>query len=202
MKRVTVSRTVKSLDVSDYDSIITWSYQLASKWVQGNLVPQGIVSSRKFEAYKRKGKYLPTHFPRIPDEYFQRKGTWKGWADFFGNPVQAKHNHFLPYNEAITLVRKAGIKNSTEYRSWKSRPFNMPARPEISYEEWVSWADFLGPNYEKPNPVRNMKLKLSDVRIIKHQLELGVPGSVLARMFNVSEMQISRIKKGENWAEI
>lgn len=78
----------------------------------------------------------------------------------------------------------------------------MPARPEITYHEWEDWPKFLGEHYKKPDPVRNTKLKLSDVRIIKHQLQLGVPGAVLARMFNVSEMQISRIRSGENWAAI
>jgi hypothetical protein len=202
MKRISTSGNMKTLEVADYDSILTWSYQLASKWVQEQLVPQGIISSRKFDAYKQKGKYLPTNFPRIPDEYFQRKGTWKGWIDFFGNPQQPKRSHFLPYQQAMTVARKAKIKNSTEYRKWKERPSNLPARPEISYEEWEDWPKFLGENYEKPDPIRNTKLKLSDVRIIKHQLQLGVPGAVLARMFNVSEMQISRIRSGENWSYI
>ncbi len=202
MKRVTTSGKVQSLEVADYDSILTWSYQLASKWVQETLVPQGVVSSRKFDEYKRNGKYLPAHFPRIPDEYFQRKGNWKGWLDFFGYPKQIKRSSFMSYPQAMIIARNAKIKNSTDYRSWKERPVNMPARPEISYKEWEDWPVFLGENYQKPDPVRNIKLKLSDVRIIKHQLQLGVPGAVLARMFNVSEMQISRIRSGENWSAV
>ena len=31
---------------------------------------------------------------------------------------------------------------------------------------------------------------------------MGIPGAILARTFKVSEMQISRIKRGENWNEI
>ena len=202
MKRVTTSGKMKALEVADYDNILTWSYQLASKWVTDNLVPQGVTSSRKFDEYKRKGKYLPANFPRIPDEYFQRKGTWKGWLDFLGYPKQPKRSFFIPYQQAMVLARKAGIKNSTEYRNWKDRPTTMPARPEITYKEWEDWPKFLGENYRKPDPVRNTKLRLSDVRIIKHQLQLGVPGAVLARMFNVSEMQIRRIRSGEHWSTI
>jgi hypothetical protein len=33
-------------------------------------------------------------------------------------------------------------------------------------------------------------------------LNMGIPGAVLARTFKVSEMQISRIKHGENWNDI
>ncbi len=56
--------------------------------------------------------------------------------------------------------------------------------------------------YEAPDPRHYTKLNIADVRIIKHQLNMGVPGAVLARTFKVSEMQISRIKRGENWNDI
>ncbi len=45
----------------------------------------------------------------------------------------------------------------------------------------------------------NGKLKQEDVKHIKKQIKEGVPLSTIARLFNVSEMQISRIKTGENW---
>ena len=78
----------------------------------------------------------------------------------------------------------------------------MPARPEYFYTEWQGWSDFLGEKYSKPIVKGYCKLKESDVRIIKHQLNMGVSGAVLARTFKVSEMQISRIKSGENWSDI
>jgi hypothetical protein len=46
------------------------------------------------------------------------------------------------------------------------------------------------------------KLKADDVKHIKNMLHLGVKQKVIAKMFCVSEMQITRIKKGVNWAEI
>ncbi|MCK5169766.1 MAG: hypothetical protein KAQ75_07800 [Bacteroidales bacterium] len=96
-----------------------------------------------------------------------------------------------------------GIRNSIGYRTWKNRPDKLPARPDQFYKvEWVSWVNFLGERYSIPKRQIFSKLKESDVRIIKHQLGLGVSGSTLAKSFGVSEMQISRIKKGENWAEV
>lgn len=46
------------------------------------------------------------------------------------------------------------------------------------------------------------KLKAEDVRHIKGMIQLGVKQKVIAKMFCVSEMQITRIKQGVNWAEI
>jgi len=190
------------IPIDDYDHIVQWSYSLARKWVIENLVPQGVVSSRKFEEYKKKGNPLPVNFPRIPDEYFTRRRTWQGWQHFLGNPDNVKRKQYLPYSSASRVARSGGISNSVAYRKWEKRPGNLPARPELHYKEWKNWESFLGNRYKVEPPSHNSKLNEKDVRIIKHQLKLGVPGAVLARTFNVSEMQISRIKKGENWRDI
>lgn len=193
---------MKKIEVADWDDVLKWSYNLARKFVIENLVPQGVTSARKFDAYKRANKPLPRKFPRIPDEYFIRKGTWKGWRDFLGHPDQKKSRNFLSFRDAARVARNADIRNSKDYLNWRERPSNMPARPEYFYPEWKGWKDFLGEKFMKPNPRHYTKLSEADVRIIKHQLKMGIPGAVLARTFKVSEMQISRIKRGENWHEI
>jgi hypothetical protein len=109
----------------------------------------------------------------------------------------------LPLSAGFDCLQANGIKNSIEYRTWAKRPDKLPARPDQYYRnEWSSWKSFLGEHYAIPKRQVYSKLKESDVRIIKHQLKLGVSGAALARTFGVSEMQISRIKKGENWAEV
>jgi hypothetical protein len=193
---------MKKIEFGDWDKILKWSYSLASKYTIENLVPLGVTSARKFDAYKRAKKLLPRKFPRIPDEYFMRKGTWKGWRDFLGYPEHKKSRYYLNYRDGSRVVREADIKNSKEYLRWKNRPSNLPSRPEYFYKEWNGWKDFLGSSYQAPDPRHYTKLTISDVRIIKHQLNMGVSGAVLARTFKVSEMQISRIKRGENWNDI
>ena len=191
------------MNIDSYDNVIRWSYKLAKTWVQDNLVPKGINSSRKFDAYKRSGEYLPKNFPRKPDEHFKKKNVWRGWPDFFGKPSESIDRNYLEYEEASGLCQKLKIKNSIEYRTMANRPVNLPARPDQYYKEkWQGWQAFLGSYYDIPQRKVASKLKLSDVRIIKHQLAMGVPGAVLARTFGVSEMQISRIKNGENWTTI
>ncbi|MBI9069489.1 MAG: hypothetical protein JEZ09_19485 [Salinivirgaceae bacterium] len=45
----------------------------------------------------------------------------------------------------------------------------------------------------------NSKLNREDVKHIKKQIKLGIPLRRIAWIFGVSEMQINRIKTGENW---
>lgn len=50
--------------------------------------------------------------------------------------------------------------------------------------------------------VRNSKLKPDDVKVLKSMLEKGVKQNVIAKLFSISEMQVTRIKRGENWGKI
>ncbi|HOK50282.1 MAG TPA: NUMOD4 domain-containing protein [Bacteroidales bacterium] len=55
---------------------------------------------------------------------------------------------------------------------------------------------------KKGKVVTYSKLKAEEVALIKSMLARGVKQKLIAKMFCVSEMQITRIKKGENWKEI
>ncbi|MFC2087506.1 hypothetical protein ACFLSA_05050 [Bacteroidota bacterium] len=191
------------IKILNYDDVLKWSYPLAKKWIIENLVNRGIDSSRKFEAYKKSGNYLPKRFPKRPDDYFRLRGTWKGWNDFFGNPTHSVKKNFYNYTTASLITRKAGIQNSTEFKKWIERPDKIPSRPDQFYKEvWKGWEHFLGEKYKLPKPKNFCKLSETDVKIIKHQLSLGVTGAALAKHFKVSEMQISRIKHRENWNDV
>ncbi len=50
--------------------------------------------------------------------------------------------------------------------------------------------------------VTNSKLTEDDVRVLKTMLANGIKQNVIARLFAISEMQVSRIKRGENWSHI
>ncbi|MDA3865181.1 MAG: NUMOD4 domain-containing protein [Salinivirgaceae bacterium] len=50
--------------------------------------------------------------------------------------------------------------------------------------------------------VTNSKLEKQDIQVLKGMLERGVKQKVIAKLFCISEMQVSRIKRGENWANI
>ena len=50
--------------------------------------------------------------------------------------------------------------------------------------------------------IRNSKLNESDIRHLKSMLERGVVQAKIAKLFRISEMQVTRIKRGENWGHV
>lgn len=46
------------------------------------------------------------------------------------------------------------------------------------------------------------KLIADDVILLKHMLNKGIKQNVIAKLFAISEMQVTRIKRKENWANI
>jgi NUMOD4 motif/HNH endonuclease len=81
----------------------------------------------------------------------------------------------------------------------------------VSNLQWVSknesykrmFKKFLDDN-KKSNRIirRNAKLKEEDVKLLKSMLKRGVKQNVIAKLFAISEMQVTRIKKKVNWSEI
>lgn len=57
-------------------------------------------------------------------------------------------------------------------------------------------------NGAKRDPTLVAKLSYNDVVLIKRKLKKGEPAARLARRFGVSDMQIHRIKTGENWSDV
>lgn len=50
--------------------------------------------------------------------------------------------------------------------------------------------------------VTSSKLKADDVALLKSMLDRGIKQKVIAKLFCISEMQVTRIKRNENWAEV
>jgi hypothetical protein len=66
-------------------------------------------------------------------------------------------------------------------------------------------AEYLSQKYSDPNRpkiITQSKLKEQDIVHLKSMLNRGVPNSRIAKMFCISETQVSRIKKGENWNHV
>lgn len=53
-----------------------------------------------------------------------------------------------------------------------------------------------------PPKITYSKLKKKDVAQIKLMLEKGIKQNVIAKLFGISEMQVTRIKRGENWGSV
>ncbi|MCF6171747.1 MAG: NUMOD4 motif-containing HNH endonuclease [Bacteroidales bacterium] len=53
-----------------------------------------------------------------------------------------------------------------------------------------------------PGAIKNSKLEESDIMLLKSMLQRGVVQAKIAKLFRISEMQVTRIKRGENWGHV
>ena len=68
-------------------------------------------------------------------------GTKKGWIGY------------MDYNELVKYIKPLNIKSNSEWNDyWKKnkKPDNIPACPQNTYKEWVSWYKFLGTKEKVP----------------------------------------------------
>jgi hypothetical protein len=86
-----------------------------------------------------------------------------------------KNNHFIN----LRWLSQEEIKN--EYRDYFKKKYNSANKRKI---------------------VTNSKLTENDVIQLKSMLKRGVSQSTIAKLFCVSEMQVTRIKREENWNHI
>lgn len=99
----------------------------------------GIKTMKEYKScYKKLG------LPSAPDYQYKDVG-WISCHSFFGT--------FPTYEEAQKIVQKAGIKDSSDYKSCHKK-LGLPSSPNKTYkkEGWTSWMDFLGrsyPSYEE-----------------------------------------------------
>lgn len=78
--------------------------------------------------------------------------------------------------------------------------------------EWISFEEsnkrnaeyfkkiYTGKKY--PGVRHHTKLKEKDIIHLKKMLERGIPQAKIAKLFCISEMQVTRIKRGENWGDV
>ncbi|MCK4662478.1 MAG: HNH endonuclease [Bacteroidales bacterium] len=90
---------------------------------------------------------------------------------------------------------------------------HLDANPKNNYYKNLKWLT----QFEKQKIIRKKlmekrknnevlitysKLKDDDVKLLKSMLKKGVKQNVIAKLFCISEMQVTRIKRGENWSHI
>ena len=96
----------------------------------------GIKSMKQYKKrYKEYG--LPSH----PELFYKDKG-WSSYLSFWGKERRGT----LSYDEAKQLIKKEGIKNRDEYRSFPKDQYDLPSHPDLYYKDkgWLGWSDFLG----------------------------------------------------------
>ena len=92
----------------------------------------GILSESEYKRWQKEHPDMPSH----PERTYAKH--WRGLRHFLGTV-------FLPLNQAMLKVRRAGVSSSMEYRDWQKKNPDMPSHPERAYaEHWRGWRHFLG----------------------------------------------------------
>jgi len=111
----------------------------------------GLKSQKEYKDWWRKNK--ANDLPSQPQKTYKKQG-WTSWGDFLGTGfVYAKYRKFKPFEEARQIVRKLGLKTSTEFTELSKEgkiPKDIPAWASRYYKKlgtWTSWGDFLGTGF-------------------------------------------------------
>ncbi len=77
-----------------------------------------------------------------------------------------KRNKWMSYQEAKAYIRKQGIQTSTQFEELsksRKKPKNLPSKPNLVYEEWKSWGDFL--ETKNISPIKREYMNFEEARI-------------------------------------
>ena len=118
------------------------TYEEYGKWLQS----LGISTVEGFTKLP-KSKF-PKDYPKAPQGYYIKLGTWKGWNDLLGTESPYLENP-PTIDEYKKWIGKTGVKTQKELNHYpKSKfPKDYPKQPEIYYKKqgtWKGWYDFLG----------------------------------------------------------
>jgi len=99
---------------------------------------------------------VPDHLPRAPLSVYAKDG-WLGFGDFLGTGnVSNRLRVFRGFEAAREFARTLGLRSRAEWLAWSRgdhpdlppRPKDIPAKPHVRYDEFTSWADFLGVDHD------------------------------------------------------
>jgi len=94
----------------------------------------------------------------------------------------------------VTHLDENLLNNHVSNLEWHTKESLLEKHRELTSDKYN--------NPENKKVRGSSKLHVSDVMLLKSMLERGVVQSKIAKMFCISEMQVTRIKRGENWGGV
>lgn len=92
---------------------------------------------------------VPTNVPI----YYKSRDKWIDWSSFLNTEkysAQIRHDQFVSYKDAVSLLKTLDIKTASDYRELVKSGITgsqLPSNPNVAYKEWKSWNEFLAPKY-------------------------------------------------------
>ncbi len=103
--------------------------------------------------YQKRYKTLPCRAPIHPATVYRDTG-WDGWKEFLGKTISS-------YDEVQHAAIHAGCTTVVDYkRMYKELPVNAPSAPNLIYDEWTSWKEFLSSDFDSYDDVHQQVLNL------------------------------------------
>ncbi len=105
----------------------------------------------------------------------------------------------------VSITDNTGKLHNKSLSTLVCMAFNNLKEEEIDKSKEIGYRDEDNKNlhysnlYLRPKSLPNYKLNKKDVQYIRKYIRKKVPLNKIGKIFNVSEMQINRIKTGENW---
>jgi hypothetical protein len=122
----------------------------------------------------------PKTIPRYP--YRVYIAEWTTWGDFLGtnNEFKKGQKAWRSYKEAIHIVHALKLKTQKDWLQFCSEnpdaiPDDIPRRPDVVYNEWAGWNQWLG---NKPVEAIQAKIEAAKTAIYYIIHTRDVPGNV------------------------
>lgn len=159
------------------------------------------------------GKYQVSNYGRVKSYCYDkvngkilRPGNIRGFSNVTLRIKGEPHSYLVHKLTAEAFIpNESKEKNVVIHIDWNKQNNHVTNLQWITKEESYKrmFKKFLE-DYKKSNKVirRNAKLKPEDVKQLKAMLKKGVKQNVIAKLFAISEMQVTRIKRNENWSAI
>jgi len=147
-----------------------------------------------FEAWHEREK--PKTIPRFPYRVYTKE--WVTWNDFLGTNNEFKKGvkAWRPFEEAILFVHTLQLKTQKDWLDYcrdhnDDVPDDIPRRPDVVYDKWVSWNHWLGNKPVEAIQAKQEAVKSTAIFYIIHQPD--VPGNVLT--YGVEQTGVTAMKE-------
>jgi hypothetical protein len=179
----------------------TLKFLAGERWKELDL-KKGVTTKRY--AISNRGRIV-SFKTKIEEGYLLRPRLTQGYPSVTIGRESNRQNYYLHRLVAEYFSKKGSAKNIFVIHLDHSKENNKAENLKwVKHEDQIAHA-LKDPNVkQRQNPAEGPKLTAAKVKLIKRALNAKTQPTLkaLAKQFKVSDMQIHRIKTGENWSHV
>ena len=143
----------------------------------------------------------PKKIPRFPNRAYE--DLWEGWNDFLGNDNSFDNTPkpYRPFAEGMAWAHRLGLKGQQEWLEYvrnnrEGIPDDIPTRPDVVYDDWLSWMHWLGNRPQEKVEAAQQVEKQSSIFYCIQEKQYKTEASNIFT-FGIERGGVSALK--ENW---